>query len=69
MGVSVLDGDTIVGEIITNLKKNHSVRLMPAIEQLLDEVQIKPNELERIVVAEGPGLILVFELVLALLKR
>ena len=55
MGVSVLDGDTIVGEVITNLKKNHSVRLMPAIEQLLEEVQINPNELERIVVAEGPG--------------
>ncbi|MGB8000369.1 MAG: tRNA (adenosine(37)-N6)-threonylcarbamoyltransferase complex dimerization subunit type 1 TsaB [Anaerobacillus sp.] len=55
MGVSVMDGDTIVGEIITNLKKNHSVRLMPAIEQMLEEVQIKPDELDRIVVAEGPG--------------
>ncbi|TKD66309.1 tRNA (adenosine(37)-N6)-threonylcarbamoyltransferase complex dimerization subunit type 1 TsaB [Pseudalkalibacillus hwajinpoensis] len=55
MGVSVMDGDTIIGEVITNLKKNHSVRLMPAIDQLLEEVGIKPNEIERIVVAEGPG--------------
>ncbi|WP_347552647.1 tRNA (adenosine(37)-N6)-threonylcarbamoyltransferase complex dimerization subunit type 1 TsaB [Pseudalkalibacillus hwajinpoensis] len=55
MGVAVMDGDIIVGELITNLKKNHSIRLMPAIEQLLEEVSIKPAELERIVVAEGPG--------------
>ncbi|MDQ0485164.1 tRNA (adenosine(37)-N6)-threonylcarbamoyltransferase complex dimerization subunit type 1 TsaB [Guptibacillus hwajinpoensis] len=55
MGVAVMDGDAIIGEIITNLKKNHSVRLMPAIDQLLEEVGLKPNELERIVVAEGPG--------------
>ncbi|MGG1685866.1 tRNA (adenosine(37)-N6)-threonylcarbamoyltransferase complex dimerization subunit type 1 TsaB [Pseudalkalibacillus sp. NRS-1564] len=55
MGVSVMVEGTIVGEIITNIKKNHSVRLMPAIEQLLEEVQLKPIDLDRIVVAEGPG--------------
>ncbi|MBO9131415.1 tRNA (adenosine(37)-N6)-threonylcarbamoyltransferase complex dimerization subunit type 1 TsaB [Bacillus sp. 165] len=55
MGVALLDGDTVVGEIITNLKKNHSVRLMPAIEQLMKECEIKPNQLEKIVVASGPG--------------
>ncbi|MFK3961865.1 tRNA (adenosine(37)-N6)-threonylcarbamoyltransferase complex dimerization subunit type 1 TsaB [Guptibacillus hwajinpoensis] len=55
MGVSVMVEGTIVGEIITNIKKNHSVRLMPAIEQLLEEVQLKPTDLDRIVVAEGPG--------------
>ncbi|MFX3630891.1 MAG: tRNA (adenosine(37)-N6)-threonylcarbamoyltransferase complex dimerization subunit type 1 TsaB [Ectobacillus sp.] len=55
MGVALLDGATIVGEIITNLKKNHSVRLMPAIEQLLKECDVKPAELEKIAVAAGPG--------------
>ncbi|MFD3449961.1 tRNA (adenosine(37)-N6)-threonylcarbamoyltransferase complex dimerization subunit type 1 TsaB [Microbacteriaceae bacterium 4G12] len=55
MGVALLDGETVVGELITNLKKNHSVRLMPAIEQLLKECEVKPNELGKIVVAAGPG--------------
>lgn len=55
MGVAVMNDGVIVGELITNLKKNHSIRLMPAIEDLLEEVSIKPNELDRIVVAEGPG--------------
>ncbi|RBW67573.1 tRNA (adenosine(37)-N6)-threonylcarbamoyltransferase complex dimerization subunit type 1 TsaB [Bacillus taeanensis] len=55
MGTAVIDGNQIIGELITNLKKNHSVRLMPAVQQLLEEVEVKPNELERIIVANGPG--------------
>lgn len=55
LGVAVGDNQTIYGEFITNIKKNHSVRLMPAIEYLLKEVGIKPKELTRIVVAKGPG--------------
>ncbi|WP_369901411.1 tRNA (adenosine(37)-N6)-threonylcarbamoyltransferase complex dimerization subunit type 1 TsaB [Bacillus manliponensis] len=55
MGVSLIDGNTVVGEVITNLTKNHSVRLMPAIEELLQECNVKPNELNKIVVAAGPG--------------
>ncbi|QOR66849.1 tRNA (adenosine(37)-N6)-threonylcarbamoyltransferase complex dimerization subunit type 1 TsaB [Cytobacillus suaedae] len=55
MGIAILDGADVVGEVITNLKKNHSIRVMPAIHQLLQECDIKPNELEKIVVAHGPG--------------
>lgn len=55
MGVAVIDGTTILGEYITNLSKNHSVRLMPAISNLMKEVGIEPKQLERIIVAHGPG--------------
>ncbi len=55
MGVAVTEGERTLGELMTNLKKNHSIRLMPAIKQLLEEVNITPQQLERIVVAEGPG--------------
>lgn len=55
MGVSLIDGNTVTGEIITNLTKNHSVRLMPAVEQLLKECNVKTKELDKIVVAAGPG--------------
>ncbi|QED46377.1 tRNA (adenosine(37)-N6)-threonylcarbamoyltransferase complex dimerization subunit type 1 TsaB [Cytobacillus dafuensis] len=55
LGVALLDGDQVKGEYITNLKKNHSVRVMPAIESLMNDCDMKPADLEKIVVAKGPG--------------
>ncbi|MFC7393530.1 tRNA (adenosine(37)-N6)-threonylcarbamoyltransferase complex dimerization subunit type 1 TsaB [Scopulibacillus cellulosilyticus] len=55
MGVAVNDEGSVLGELITNVKKNHSIRLMPAIEQLLKDVDLKPKDLDRIAVAMGPG--------------
>lgn len=55
MGVAVMDDDKVIGEYITNLKKNHSVRIMPAIDALMEEVELEPRDLDRIIVANGPG--------------
>ncbi|WP_042353109.1 tRNA (adenosine(37)-N6)-threonylcarbamoyltransferase complex dimerization subunit type 1 TsaB [Bacillus massiliigorillae] len=55
LGVALLDGDQVVGEYISNLKKNHSVRAMPAIERLMNDCDMKPADLDKIVVAKGPG--------------
>ncbi|MCM3761071.1 tRNA (adenosine(37)-N6)-threonylcarbamoyltransferase complex dimerization subunit type 1 TsaB [Alkalihalobacillus oceani] len=55
MGVALTDHGKTVAELTTNLKKNHSLRLMPAIEQMMKEADISPRELEKIVVAKGPG--------------
>lgn len=55
LGVAIVDEEKVIGEVITNLPKNHSVRVMPTIEQLMKECGIKPKDLERIVVAMGPG--------------
>lgn len=55
MGVAVTDNDKLLAETITNLKLNHSVRLMPAIEQILKEVSLSSSDLDRIAVAKGPG--------------
>ncbi len=55
LGIAIVDEDKVIGEIITNLPKNHSVRVMPAIEQVMKECGIKPKELDKIVVAMGPG--------------
>lgn len=55
LGVALLDDDTIIGELVTNMKKNHSTRLMPAIDKLMKETNITPDMLEKIVVAKGPG--------------
>ncbi|PAV27686.1 tRNA (adenosine(37)-N6)-threonylcarbamoyltransferase complex dimerization subunit type 1 TsaB [Virgibacillus profundi] len=55
LGVAILKDDQIIGEIVTNLAKNHSVRLMPAIDKLMKEVSMSPEQLDKIVVAKGPG--------------
>ena len=55
LGIALVDETKVIGEYITNLKKNHSVRVMPAIEQLMADCHIKPANLDKIVVAKGPG--------------
>jgi tRNA threonylcarbamoyladenosine biosynthesis protein TsaB len=55
MGISISDGEQVIGEYITNIKKNHSIRLMPAIQQLMRDCDITPSMLHKIVVAKGPG--------------
>ncbi len=55
MGVAVLRDSKVAGEMVTHLKKNHSVRLMPAIRAVMDEAEMNPSDLDRIVVAQGPG--------------
>lgn len=55
LGVALVkDGETI-GEYITNLRKGHAGRLMPAIVHLMEEVGWEPADLNKIVVAKGPG--------------
>lgn len=55
LSVAIMEEDKLLGEYTTNLKKNHSVRLMPAISLLMDEVEVDPAELDGIAVAHGPG--------------
>ncbi|MFD1738211.1 tRNA (adenosine(37)-N6)-threonylcarbamoyltransferase complex dimerization subunit type 1 TsaB [Bacillus salitolerans] len=55
MGVAIMRDGQIVGEILTNTKKNHSIRLMPAIDSLMKECDVSPKMLHKIVVAKGPG--------------
>lgn len=55
LGVALLKDGQLIGEVMTNLKKNHSVRLMPAINQLMHDVDMTPQDLDKIVVAKGPG--------------
>jgi tRNA threonylcarbamoyladenosine biosynthesis protein TsaB len=55
LGVALLEDDQVLGEYITNLKKNHSVRIMPAIQTLMSDCERVPADLTKIVVAKGPG--------------
>ncbi|MFT9848890.1 tRNA (adenosine(37)-N6)-threonylcarbamoyltransferase complex dimerization subunit type 1 TsaB [Aneurinibacillus sp. REN35] len=55
LSIAVCSEDKVLGECVTNMKKNHSIRLMPMVSQLLDEVEVDPSELTAIAVARGPG--------------
>ena len=50
----VKDGQTLA-EITQNIKLTHSVGAMPAIEEVLTRVQLKPAQIDAIAVSEGPG--------------
>jgi tRNA threonylcarbamoyladenosine biosynthesis protein TsaB len=45
----------LLGEYTTQLKQNHSTRLMPSIQFLLQEAQQQPQDLTHIAVGVGPG--------------
>jgi tRNA threonylcarbamoyladenosine biosynthesis protein TsaB len=55
LGVAVIVDGVVLGEVNTYLTKNHSLRLMPAVEQLLAQLDMKPKDLDGIGVAHGPG--------------
>lgn len=55
MTIALFNNGVVIGEYTTNLKKNHSVRLLPAIAALMDECSVKPTDLKKIAVAKGPG--------------
>lgn len=55
LGVALVDENQVIGEYITNLKKNHSIRIMPAIQTLMGDCEKSPADLTKIVVAKGPG--------------
>lgn len=53
--IALCEEQQLLGEYTLSVKKNHSLSLMPAISKLMKEVDLLPSELDRIVVAEGPG--------------
>ncbi|RCW62199.1 tRNA (adenosine(37)-N6)-threonylcarbamoyltransferase complex dimerization subunit type 1 TsaB [Saliterribacillus persicus] len=55
MTVAITRGGELIAETIINVKRNHSVGLMPAIDNLLKDANMLPKELDKIVVAKGPG--------------
>ena|SRR5690625_1858361 len=55
LGIAITKENRLVAELTTNINKDHSSRLMPAIVDMLDKVDMKPEHLHKIVVAHGPG--------------
>jgi len=54
-GIAVADGNQLLGEIMLNTKNTHSEKLMPLVQQLLQELQLTVQDLDAIAVTQGPG--------------
>ena len=55
LSLAILEDKQLLAETTINIKKNHSITLMPAIDFLMTCLDLTPKDLDRIVVAEGPG--------------
>jgi tRNA threonylcarbamoyladenosine biosynthesis protein TsaB len=55
LSIAVCNEQKVLGEKSTNLKKNHSVRLMPAIDELLNDLDMTLSDMDLFAVTAGPG--------------
>ncbi|MCL2700051.1 MAG: tRNA (adenosine(37)-N6)-threonylcarbamoyltransferase complex dimerization subunit type 1 TsaB [Defluviitaleaceae bacterium] len=52
---AVTDGNTLLGEITTNCKRNHSETLMPMIAELFERLDMRVDDIGFIACTNGPG--------------
>ncbi|HJA46828.1 MAG TPA: tRNA (adenosine(37)-N6)-threonylcarbamoyltransferase complex dimerization subunit type 1 TsaB [Candidatus Limosilactobacillus excrementigallinarum] len=55
MSVALVEDDQLKATITLNMVRNHSVYVLPAINDLFTKVGWQPSDVDRIVVAKGPG--------------
>lgn len=55
MSVAVVEDDQLLATETLNMVRNHSIYLMPVIDKLFKLVKWQPEDVDRIVVAQGPG--------------
>lgn len=55
LSVAVLDDTTVLAAITVTIHQKHAEYLLPEIERLLAMAALKPGDLDRVVVAAGPG--------------
>lgn len=55
LALALSQDQNIIEDYVENVQQNHSMTLMTAIDNLLKKNNWHPKELERIIVAQGPG--------------
>lgn len=55
MSVAVVEDDQLLATTTLNMVRNHSIYLMPTINNLFELVKWQPTDIDRVVVAQGPG--------------
>jgi tRNA threonylcarbamoyladenosine biosynthesis protein TsaB len=52
---AVAEDENILGEYTLRHKKTHSEKLMPLVEELMEELKLKVSDIDFIAVSKGPG--------------
>lgn len=55
LALSLLDEDKIIAEYNLSLKRQHSEKLLPLMQEMFDTLDIRPEELDGVAVGTGPG--------------
>lgn len=55
LSIAVVKDGKVVAEMVQNIKLTHSAGAMPASEEVLTRIGLKPSDLDAIAVSEGPG--------------
>ncbi|SDN36179.1 tRNA threonylcarbamoyladenosine biosynthesis protein TsaB [Paenibacillus sp. yr247] len=55
MTVAILDNGKMLGEVSSYAERNHSIGLLPHIQDLLANLNLKPKDLQSVAVGQGPG--------------
>ncbi|KXT77989.1 tRNA (adenosine(37)-N6)-threonylcarbamoyltransferase complex dimerization subunit type 1 TsaB [Streptococcus sp. DD13] len=55
LSVALVDGLSLIAEFTLTVRKNHSISLMPTIDFMVKSAGWTPRDIDRIVVAKGPG--------------
>lgn len=55
LSVAIMKENNIVAETMTQVRKDHSSRLMPTVVQLMNDVQLTPDQVQKMIVGNGPG--------------
>ncbi|MDD9266645.1 tRNA (adenosine(37)-N6)-threonylcarbamoyltransferase complex dimerization subunit type 1 TsaB [Paenibacillus sp. GCM10023248] len=55
MTVALLEDGNLLGEVSSHAERNHSIGLLPHIEELLASRQLKPKDLQAVAAGVGPG--------------
>src|SRR5690625_4603249 len=55
LGIALVQNQQVKIEYIAHGNNDHAVRLMPSLVNLMEQIKLKPNELNAIVVSSGPG--------------
>ena len=55
LGIALTEDRTLIAEFRSNIKRAHAEKLIPAIERILTEVNITPDQVDCFAVTTGPG--------------
>ena len=55
LALALVEDGRLQAETLLTVKKNHSISLMPTLDFMMESVGWQPKDLDRIVVAQGPG--------------